>query len=253
MIKHNDNPMNNNFWYLFTQLISQLAQMHKKINIAITKWEQHFNKLQHGLIFDENNPDMTDTFENENCNKKLIQNDTGSSQNKSHDKYKTHSLDEYVENMVKKLWAIPKHLNIGKKKTLDVQPEIQKFPHETFNTKNKTAQKNECQKFCLCSQGDIWDSEKENITDLGLWKICDHCKRHHELCFNYNSENNSSSWGDMMENDLKWNKQENLDDENQKTTHNIDFFFKKTLCSNDSLILKCCKGGNGYRREIRTF
>ena len=25
MIKYNDNPMNNNFWYLFTQLISQLA------------------------------------------------------------------------------------------------------------------------------------------------------------------------------------------------------------------------------------
>ena len=25
MIKHNDNPMNNNFWYLFTQLISQLT------------------------------------------------------------------------------------------------------------------------------------------------------------------------------------------------------------------------------------
>ena len=24
MIKHNDNPMNNNFWHLFTQLISQL-------------------------------------------------------------------------------------------------------------------------------------------------------------------------------------------------------------------------------------
>ena len=25
MIKHNDNPMNNNFWYMFTQLISQLV------------------------------------------------------------------------------------------------------------------------------------------------------------------------------------------------------------------------------------
>ena len=45
MIKHNDNPMKNNFWHLFTQLISQLTQMHKKINIAITKWEQHFDKL----------------------------------------------------------------------------------------------------------------------------------------------------------------------------------------------------------------
>ena len=45
MIKHNDNPMNNNFWYLFSQLISQLAQMHKETNIAIIKREQHFNKL----------------------------------------------------------------------------------------------------------------------------------------------------------------------------------------------------------------
>ena len=42
MIKYNDNSINNNFWYLFTQLISQLAQMHKKTNIAITEWEQHF-------------------------------------------------------------------------------------------------------------------------------------------------------------------------------------------------------------------
>ena len=25
MIRHNDNPMNNNFWHLFTQLISQFA------------------------------------------------------------------------------------------------------------------------------------------------------------------------------------------------------------------------------------
>ena len=30
IIKYNDNPMNNNFWYFFVQLISQLAQMHKK-------------------------------------------------------------------------------------------------------------------------------------------------------------------------------------------------------------------------------
>ena len=57
MIKYNDNPMNNNFWHLFTQLISQLAQMHRKINISMAEWEQHFNKLKHGLIFDENNPD----------------------------------------------------------------------------------------------------------------------------------------------------------------------------------------------------
>ena len=101
---------------MFTQLISQLAQMHQEINIAITKWEQHFNKLQHGLIFDENNPDVTDTSENENCNKKLIQNDAGSLQNKSHDIYKIHSLDECVEKMMEKLRAIPRHLkkNVGR-------------------------------------------------------------------------------------------------------------------------------------------
>ena len=82
MIKHNDNPMNNNFWHLFTQLISQLVQMYKKTNIVMTKWEQHFNKLQHGLIFDENNPDVIESSENENCNKELSRNDAGSSQNK---------------------------------------------------------------------------------------------------------------------------------------------------------------------------
>ena len=60
----------------------------------MAKWENHFNKLQHGLTFDENNQDVIDTSENENYNKKLMQNDAGSSQNKSHDKYKTHSLDE---------------------------------------------------------------------------------------------------------------------------------------------------------------
>ena len=71
--------MNNNFWYLFTQLISQFAQIHKETNIATTEWENYFNKLQHGLIFDENNPDIIDIFENENCNKKYIQNDIGPS------------------------------------------------------------------------------------------------------------------------------------------------------------------------------
>ena len=45
MIKHNDNPMNNNFWHLFAQLIFQLAQMHKKTKTAMTKWEKHFDKL----------------------------------------------------------------------------------------------------------------------------------------------------------------------------------------------------------------
>ena len=45
MIKHNDDPMNNNFWHIFIQLISQLIQMHKKTNIAIIEWEQHFDEL----------------------------------------------------------------------------------------------------------------------------------------------------------------------------------------------------------------
>ena len=78
---------------MFTQLISQLTQMHKKTDIAMAEWENHFNKLQHGLTFDENNPDVTDTFEDDNCNKKLIQNDTGSSQNKLYNKQKKHSQD----------------------------------------------------------------------------------------------------------------------------------------------------------------
>ena len=138
MIKHNDNPLNNNFWHFFTQLISQLAQMYKKTNIAMTEWEKHFNKLQHGLTFDENNPNITESSQNENCVKKLTQNDAGSSQNKSYDKHKTHSLDECVENMVKRLRAVPKHLNNDKRKTPDVQPDTQKSFHKTHNTKNKT-------------------------------------------------------------------------------------------------------------------
>ena len=90
--------------------------MHKETNIAMTGWEQHFDKLQHGLTFDENSPDVIDISENENCNKKLGQNDAGSSQNKLYDRHKTHSLDECVENTLKGLRAVPKHLDIDKKK-----------------------------------------------------------------------------------------------------------------------------------------
>ena len=36
----------------------------------MAKWEQHFQKLQHGLTFDENNPDVTESSEDENCDKK---------------------------------------------------------------------------------------------------------------------------------------------------------------------------------------
>ena len=158
MIRHSDNPMNNNFWHLFTQLISQLAQMHKKTNTAMTKWEQHFDKLQNGLTFDENSPDVIDTPEDENCNKKLIQNDAGSSQDKSHNKHKT-----CAENMVKGLRAIPKHPNINKRKTLDVQSDSQKSPHETINKTEtgKTEPQTKCQSLCLCSYENIWDSEKK--------------------------------------------------------------------------------------------
>ena len=64
--------------------------------------------------------------------------------------------------------------------------------------------------------------KKKNVVDMDSWKKCDHCKKHHKLYLNYNSENNSSSWADMVEKKLKWDKQQNMDDENQKTTHNIE-------------------------------
>ena len=183
MIKYNDNSMYNNFWHLFTQLISQLARIHKKTNIAITKLEQYFNNLQHGLIFDENNPDMIDNSESKNCNKNLLQNDAGSSQNKSYNKHKTHSLDECAKNMVKKLRAIPKHaINDIGKKTSDAQPKNEFFFHETHNT--ETQNKKNCQNMCLCNQKYIWDLDQKNIIDLGLWEKCDHCKKHHELYLN---------------------------------------------------------------------
>ena len=65
---------------------------------------------------------------------------------------------------------------------------------------------------CLCSQKYIWDSDKKNIIDWGSWTKCDHCKKQHELYLNYNSENNSSSWADIMEKKLKWDKQQNIND-----------------------------------------
>ena len=36
----------------------------------MAKWEQHFNKLQHGLIFDENNPDVIENSEMKIATKK---------------------------------------------------------------------------------------------------------------------------------------------------------------------------------------
>ena len=86
-----------------------------------------------------------------------------------------------------------------------------------------------------------------------MWTKYDNCKKHHELYLNYNSENSFSLWADMMKKNLKWNKQQDLDDENQKTTHNIEFLKKNTPCNNGLLFLKYCKSGNGYRREINFF
>ena len=126
---------------------------------------------------------------------------------------------------MKKLRAIPKHPNIDKRKTLDVQFDSKKSPHEIINKAEmgKKEPQVEYQNFCLCNYENIWDSEKKNITKLGMLRKCDHCRKHHELYLNYNSENNSLSWADMMEKKLKWNKQQNLDDENQEATHNIEF------------------------------
>ena len=133
LIKYNDNPMNNNFWYLFTQFISQLIKMHKKANIIITEWEHHFQILQHGFFFDENNPDVIESSENENWNEKFPQNDASPSQNILYLEYKTHSLDECAKTKVKKLRVIPKHLDNHKSKQ-----NADFFSHETYNTKNKT-------------------------------------------------------------------------------------------------------------------
>ena len=105
-----------------------MARMHEKTNIAMTEWKQHFYKLQHGLTLNENNPDVFDTPENDNCNKKLIQIDAGPSQTKLHDINKTHSLDECAKNMVGELRAAPRHLNTDKKKRRTFNPIHRNFP-----------------------------------------------------------------------------------------------------------------------------
>ena len=63
MIKQNHNLINNNFWFLFTQLISQFAKMHGEINITIKNWEWHFQKLQYGQSLDENSQNATKNSE----------------------------------------------------------------------------------------------------------------------------------------------------------------------------------------------
>ena len=97
--------------------------MYKKTDTIIAKWEWQFQKLQHGLIFDEINPDVIENSENKNCNKTLLQKKVGPSQNKSYDKYKIRSLNEYVKNMVKKLRAITKHMNNNEKKKKVERPK----------------------------------------------------------------------------------------------------------------------------------
>ena len=113
---------------------------------------------------------MIDISENENCNKKFIQNDAGSSQDKSYNRYKKHSLYECVKNMIKKLREIPKHAinDIGWEKTLEAQPRNEFFFHETFNT--KTQNKIDCQNMCLCNQKNILDLDEKNIIDYGSWE-----------------------------------------------------------------------------------
>ena len=117
---------------------------------------------------------MTENSEDENCDKKLMQNDAGPSQNKSHDKHKTHSLDECAKNTAKRLRGIPKHANIntGKKKcwTLNLEMKILLTRHQI--QKNKIKQENECQSLCLCNQKYIWDSDEKNITDVKSGKKC---------------------------------------------------------------------------------
>ena len=213
MIKNDKDPMNSNFWYLFTKIISQFAQMHKETGEAMTEWEWHFQKLQHGLTLDENNPNCTESSEENNHIKKLPKNDAGSSQNKSYDRQNT-------KNMTKRLQAIPKYIIHDKVKTLDAQGKT--FSHKTINTKAQSNKK--CQSLCFCSQKYIWDSDHENIDDInGSLKICSHCKKEHEYCLNYNSEGSNSFWADMMEKDLEWNQQQNLDDETQEMIHNMEF------------------------------
>ena len=106
----------------------------------MAEWEQHFDKLQHGLIFDENNPNLINISISQNCNKKLIQNDAGSSQDKSYNKYKKHSLDECFKIMIKRLRAIPKHAinDIGGKKRWTPNPKMRIFFTRHLIQKHKT-------------------------------------------------------------------------------------------------------------------
>ena len=106
------------------------------------------------MTFDENNPDVTD-ISDENCNKELIQNDAGSSQDKSYNKHKKHSLDECIKNMMKKLRAIPKHaINDVEKKNWTPNPKMIFFftKHLIKEHKTKTIAKT-----CACATKNVFE------------------------------------------------------------------------------------------------
>ena len=112
----------------------------------------------------------------------IIQNDTGSSQNKSHDKYKIHSLDEYIENMVEKLRAVPKHLNIDKKKRWTFNLKYKNFPMKHLIQKTKWHKKTGAKIYVYATKKTFKIYKK--FIDLGMWKKCDHCKGHNILYLN---------------------------------------------------------------------
>ena len=91
--------------------------------------------------------------------------------------------------MVKRLWAVPKHLSIDKRKTLDVQPDIQIFFTRHLIQKRKT-KKNA--KTCACAAKNLFGIQIKKTSLIMGHKKCDNCKKHHELYLNYNSENSFS-------------------------------------------------------------
>ena len=106
---------------------------------------------------------MTDISENENYNKKLTQNDAGSSRNKSYNKHKIHSLNEYVKNMVEKLRAIPKHLNIDKKKRWTFNLKYKNLPMKHLIQKTKRHKKTNA-KICVYAAKKIFGIRKKKIS-----------------------------------------------------------------------------------------
>ena len=95
---------------------------------------------------------------------------------------------------------------------------------------------------CLYSQEYIWDSDEKNIIDWGSWEKCDHCKKQYELCLNFNSENSFSSWVDTMDFFLKWDKQQDLDDENQKNNSQHGILINKYTLQQRSIIFGMLQG-----------